>query len=421
MRSLIGEAIRAASCGTGLQQNMNRDGGSKHMPSKTADGSVERVKPIAADERVFLSPPHMSGRERELVAEAFESNFIAPAGPLLNRFEADLSAYTGFAHTAALTSGTAAIHLALRIAGIGRGDTVWSSTLTFIGGVAPILYQDAEPVFFDVDDFGLFDLDLLEAELEKANAANALPKAIILTDLYGIPCDGARARALCDRYGIVLVSDAAEAMGSRRAGQHAGHPAHFAAYSFNGNKIITTSGGGALCSNDEAAIGRARNLSAQAREPVAHYEHITFGYNYRLSNVCAAIGVGQLEALDERVARKRDIADAYRQALGGLSGVSFLGEPGGTHCNHWLSVMLLDGAECRAGPAAVIAALEAENIEARLAWKPMHLQPVFRDAPYRGGKASERFFDRGVCLPSGTAMSKQTLDRVIAIVHSELA
>ncbi len=391
------------------------------MLSDTANKARSQAAPGEASARVFLSPPHMSGRELELVNEAFASNFVAPAGPMLNRFETELSAYTGFAHTAALTSGTAAIHLALRIAGVERGDTVWSSTLTFIGGVAPILYQSAVPVFLDVDEFGLLDLDLLETELEKADRENSLPKAIILTDLYGIACDTRRARALCDGYGIVLVSDAAEAMGSTRDGLHAGHPAHFAAFSFNGNKIITTSGGGALCSNDGAAIDKARNLSAQAREPVAHYEHTTTGYNYRLSNICAAIGVGQLEALNDRVARKREIAAAYSQALGGLEGVSFLGEPEGTRCNNWLSVMLLDTAVGRTAPAEIIAALEAENIEARPAWKPMHLQPVFRDARYFGGKASELFFERGVCLPSGTAMSTQTLDRVIAILHSKLA
>ncbi len=391
------------------------------MLSDTANKAGTQAPPVEAPARVFLSPPHMSGRELELVNEAFASNFVAPAGPMLNRFEADLSAYTGFEHTAALTSGTAAIHLALRIAGVERGDTVWSSTLTFIGGVAPILYQSALPVFLDVDQFGLLDLDLLETELEKANRANTLPKAIILTDLYGIACDTRRARSLCDSYGIVLVSDAAEAMGSTRDGAHAGHPAHFAAFSFNGNKIITTSGGGALCSNDRAEIEKARNLSAQAREPVAHYEHTTTGYNYRLSNICAAIGVGQLEALDDRVARKREIATTYRQALSGLDGVSFLGEPEGTRCNNWLSVMLLDKALSRAGPADIIAALETENIEARPAWKPMHMQPVFRDALYFGGKVGEHFFDSGVCLPSGTAMSKQTLDRVIAILHSKLA
>ncbi len=373
------------------------------------------------DQRVFLSPPHMSGREEELVQQAFASNFVAPAGPMLDLFEERLQTYTGFKHVAVLTSGTAAIHLALRLCGVGAGDRVWSPTLTFIGGVAPILYLGAEPVFVDCERCGLVDLDLAEEELSRANQCNQLPKAMITTDLYGNPCDNERAHELCKRYGVQLISDAAEAMGAKRGITHSGHPARFAAFSFNGNKIITTSGGGALASNDEAAIVEARKLATQAREAVAHYEHETYGYNYRLSNICASIGVGQLEVLDERVARKREIFKSYKAELSSLAGISFLEEPAGAHSNKWLTVMMIDRMKSDRVPADVITALEDHNIEARPVWKPMHMQPLFRDAECFGGAAAADLYDTGVCLPSGTAMSEETLNRIVSVTRSALA
>lgn len=369
---------------------------------------------------IFLSAPHMSGRERELVAQAFDSNYIAPAGPMLKRFENDLVAVTGFEHIAALTSGTAALHLALRLLDIGANDTVWASTLTFIGGVGPILYQNATPIFFDVDQYGLIDFDLVELELKRANAANELPKAIILTDLYGLPCNIDRAREICAPYGIPIICDSAESLGSTIGSNPAGAGADFAVYSFNGNKIITTSGGGALGSNNSKHIAQAIKLSQQAKENVPHYEHKTVGYNYRLSNISAAIGVGQLEQLGNRVARKREIFETYKTELETHTGVTFLQEPPNTRSNRWLSVMFLDPEIHPGGPTRVLDALKRENIEARPVWKPMHLQPVFKSEKCIGGKAAENMFATGVCLPSGTAMTAVDQTRITTALTKAL-
>lgn len=369
-------------------------------------------------DRLFLSAPHMGGDELPLVQDVFASNWIAPTGPMVTQFEQDLSALTGITHVAALSSGTAALHLALRLAGIENGDAVWSSTMTFIGGVAPILYAGATPVFLDIEgDQFLLDLDLLESELTRARAGGKLPKVVITTDLYGHVVDAGRMRALADDYGFTWVSDAAEAVGAYRDGRHAGKGADFTILSFNGNKIITTSGGGALASDDGAAIERARFLSTQARDPAPHYEHTTYGYNYRLSNVCAAIGVGQLRVLEQRVAARRRINDRYRERLGKLPGLRFSGEAAGMRANRWLTTVRIDPAQAGFDREQLRLALEAENIESRPLWKPMHLQPVFAGAPYRGGDVAARAFDDGLCLPSGSAMSDADLDRVCAIAE----
>lgn len=369
-------------------------------------------------DRLFLSAPHMGGDELSLVQDVFASNWIAPTGPMVTQFEQDLSALTGIAHVAALSSGTAALHLALRLAGIADGDAVWSSTMTFIGGVAPILYAGATPVFLDIEgDQFLLDLDLLESELTRARAGGKLPKVVITTDLYGHVVDAGRMRALADDYGFTWVSDAAEAVGAYRDGHHAGKGADFAILSFNGNKIITTSGGGALASNDAAAIERARFLSTQARDPAPHYEHTTYGYNYRLSNVCAAIGVGQLRVLEQRVAARRRINDLYRERLGRLPGIRFSGEAAGMRANRWLTTVRIDPAQAGFDREQLRLALEAENIESRPLWKPMHLQPVFAGASYRGGDVAAQAFDDGLCLPSGSAMNDADLDRVCMIVE----
>lgn len=369
-------------------------------------------------DRLFLSAPHMGGDELPLVQDVFASNWIAPTGPMVTQFEQDLSALTGIAHVAALSSGTAALHLALRLAGIENGDAVWSSTMTFIGGVAPILYAGATPVFLDIEgDQFLLDLDLLESELTRARAGGKLPKVVITTDLYGHVVDAGRMRALADDYGFTWVSDAAEAVGAYRDGRHAGKGADFTILSFNGNKIITTSGGGALASDDGAAIERARFLSTQARDPAPHYEHTTYGYNYRLSNVCAAIGVGQLRVLEQRVAARRRINDRYRERLGKLPGIRFSGEAAGMRANRWLTTVRIDPAQAGFDREQLRLALEAGNIESRPLWKPMHLQPVFAGASYRGGDVAARAFDDGLCLPSGSAMSDADLDRVCAIAE----
>lgn len=370
-------------------------------------------------DRLFLSAPHMGGDELPLVQDVFASNWIAPTGPMVDQFERDLTQLTGIAHVAALSSGTAALHLALRLSGIGPGDTVWGSTMTFIGGVAPILYAGAQPVFIDVDgDDFLIDLDLLETELDRARRDGCLPKVVVTTDIYGHVVDGHRVRSLADEYGFVWISDAAEAAGAYRNGVHAGKGADFTVLSFNGNKIITTSGGGALASDDAAVIERARFLSTQARDPAPHYEHTTYGYNYRLSNVCAAIGVGQLRVLGNRVERRRAINALYRAHLGGLPGFRFTPEAGGMVANRWLTTVVIDPDAAGFDRETVRLALEAVNIESRPLWKPMHLQPVFADMQYRGSAIAEHAFAHGLCLPSGSAMHDDQVVQICEIIQN---
>lgn len=372
-------------------------------------------------DRLFLSPPHMGGRERHHVDEVFATNWIAPIGPMVNRFEADLAALTGIPSVVALASGTAALHLALRLSDIGAGDEVWGSTMTFIGGVAPILYQNAVPVFLDVDPATLLlDLDQLERNLdERHRSGGVMPKAVISTDLYGSAVDIDRMRALADRFDFVWISDTAEAVGSRFGSAHAGHGADFTILSFNGNKIITTSGGGALCCKDPELAERARFLSTQARDPAPYYEHSTFGYNYRLSGVCAAIGVGQLEVLNERVEARRAIHAAYQTRLTPLGAFFFHAEPDGSYANRWLTTIEIDPGT-GTSPEALRLALEAHNIESRPLWKPMHLQPVFASAPAMEGSKAARAFERGLCLPSGSAMSTDDVDRVCEIIRQAM-
>lgn len=373
--------------------------------------------PQAYPHRVFLSSPHMGGGEQALVEEVFASNWIAPTGPMVTRFEEDLSALTGIGHVAALSSGTAALHLALRLAGVGRGDEVWGATMTFIGGVSPILYLGAVPVFLDVEnDAFLLDLDLLETELYAVRQRGVVPKVVVTTDLYGHVVDQHRMRMLADTFGFIWISDSAEAVGAYRHGQHAGRGAHFTILSFNGNKIITTSGGGALLSDDAGAIEKARYLSTQAREQAPHYEHVTHGYNYRLSNVCAAIGVGQLRVLGSRVDARRRIHAAYRDGLASMTGVTFSGEAGDMRATRWLTTILIDPALAGFDRETARLALERENIESRPLWKPMHLQPLFAGNRYLGGTVAERSFDIGLCLPSGSAMSEEDVARTISIL-----
>lgn len=373
---------------------------------------------MSEQQRIFLSPPHMGGNELRYVEEAFASNYIAPLGPMVDRFEQAFAQYTGLPHCVALTSGTAAIHLALRGLGVGAGDTVFASTLTFIGSVAPVLYQGAEPVFIDADaGTWNMDVDLLAQALADAKKAGKLPKAVLPTDLYGQSCDVDAIRALCDEYGVALVIDAAESVGARYKDRHAGVGGHAAAFSFNGNKIITSSGGGMLASHNKKLIDEARFLSQQARDPAPHYEHTTYGYNYRMSNIVAAVGLGQLEVLNERVARRRQVFDYYKNALGGLPGIAFMKEATTGESNRWLSVMLVDAERFGASREAIRLELEKHNIEARPVWKPMHKQPVFAGATVIGGKVSEALFHDGLCLPSGTAMTDADLARICEIIR----
>jgi dTDP-4-amino-4,6-dideoxygalactose transaminase len=404
--------------------------------------------------RIFLSPPHLGGAEARFVSEAFESNYIAPLGPQVDAFEREFIQKSGIPYAVAVVSGTAALHLALRNLGIGPGDEVLASTLTFIGSITPILFQGGTPVFIDSDRTSWnLDPDLLAEELAACSRRGRLPKAVIPTDLYGQCADLERILAVCRPFGIPVVVDAAEALGAkyqRRAGEgegswvHAGVGARAAAFSFNGNKIITTSGGGLLASDDEGFIEQARFLSQQARDPAPHYEHSRIGYNYRMSNIVAAIGLGQLQVLDERVEQKRRIFAYYQQALSSLPGIEFMPEPNYARSTRWLTVILIHPDEFGADREAVRLALEAENIESRPIWKPMHLQPVFKTAPSEratgvlsrrynpeaenpthprydarlvGGTVSESLFERGLCLPSGTQMSEADLERIIRVIQ----
>jgi dTDP-4-amino-4,6-dideoxygalactose transaminase len=369
--------------------------------------------------RLFLSPPHMSGKEEEFIRQAFESNYIALLGPMVDAFERELAEELKVAHVLSTASGTAAIHLALRCLDIQPGDEVWASTLTFIGSIAPIMYERARPVFIDADpNTWTLDPALLSEALDIAAKKNELPKAILPTDLYGQSCDLDVIVETAERHGIPVICDSAEAMGTVYRGRRAGSGALMAAYSFNGNKIITTSGGGALVSADEKLIQRARYLSTQAREPVVHYEHKEVGYNYRMSNILAAIGRAQLGVLADRVARKRQIFQRYVDGLSDLRGISFMPEASYGRHTRWLSVVLIDAAQFGADYEAVRLALEAHNIESRPVWKPMHRQPVFNDARTIGGAVADSLYAKGLCLPSGTGMSQSDQDRVIAIVRS---
>jgi dTDP-4-amino-4,6-dideoxygalactose transaminase len=361
----------------------------------------------------------MSGKEQEFIRRAFDSNYIALLGPMVEAFERELAEELKVSHVLSTASGTAAIHLALRCLDIQPGDEVWASTLTFIGSIAPIVYERARPVFIDADrETWTLDPALLSEALATAARRNELPKAILPTDLYGQSCDLDTIVEASGRYGIPVICDSAEAMGTVYRGRKAGSGALMAAYSFNGNKVITTSGGGALTSGHEKLIQRARYLSTHAREPVVHYEHEEVGYNYRLSNILAAIGRAQLSVLADRVARRRQIFQRYVDGLGDLPGISFMPEASYGRHSRWLSVIMIDVAQFGADFETVRQALEGQNIESRPVWKPMHQQPVFSGARTIGGAVADSFYAQGLCLPSGSNMSQSDQDRVIEIVRS---
>jgi len=369
--------------------------------------------------RIFLSPPHMCGEEMKFVQEAFESNYIAPTGPMINLFEREFAEKVGIAHAVAVSSGTAAMHLAMRVLGVGAGDEVIASTLTFIGSVSPVVFQGTTPVFIDSDRMSWnMDPNLLAEEIEACRKRGRMPKAVIPTDLYGQCADMDRIREICDPYGIPVISDSAEAVGSSYNGRGSGSTAKAAVYSFNGNKIITTGGGGMLASNDGDFIKRARFLSQQARDRAPHYQHSEIGYNYRMSNILAAIGRGQLRVLDERVKAKRIIFDYYKKALTDLPGIEFMPEVPYGRSNRWLTVILVTPESFGADREEIRIALEQENIESRPVWKPVHLQPVFKGCRIRGGGVSEDLFRRGSCLPSGTQMTEEDLKRVTMVIKN---
>lgn len=365
-------------------------------------------------ERIYLSPPDMTSAERDALLRAFDSNWIAPLGPEVDAFEEELAARTGRLNAAALSSGTAGLHLALVLLDVEQGDEVWTSTLTFAATANAIRYVGAEPVFIDSErDSWNMDPELLAEALAGRAKSGTLPKAIIVVDLYGQCADYDRILRTCNEFEVPVIEDAAEALGAKYANAPAGSFGALSVLSFNGNKIITTSGGGALLGNDAALVDRARYLASQARQPVAHFEHVEVGYNYRLSNLLAALGRAQLSRLDGFVQRTRQIHAEYRRALEGIDGVDFLAEANGRYATHWLTCMLLDEERVGARPDAVCKHLGSHGIEARPVWKPMHLQPVFTDCKVVGGAVAEDLFARGVCLPSGTSLSAQDQKRVI--------
>jgi pyridoxal phosphate-dependent aminotransferase EpsN len=382
----------------------------------TAMGVPARVRPepAAPSSRIYLSPPHVGEEERALVVDAFDSNWVAPLGPHVDAFESEFAEATGAGHAAALSSGTAALHLALRRLGIGRGDEVLCSTLTFVASANPIVYEGALPVFVDSDEESWnMDPGLLAAELDDAARRGRLPSAVVLVHLYGQSADVAPILEACERYGVPLVEDAAEALGARYRGRAPGTFGRFGVFSFNGNKIITTSGGGMLVSPVETEIARVRFLASQAREAAPHYEHRTTGFNYRMSNVLAAIGRGQLRRLDERVAARRRNFAFYREALGQVPGLSFMPEAPYGSSSRWLSVVLVDPDAFGATAQDVGRHLERADIEARPVWKPMHLQPLFAGCRAVGGAVAESLFRRGLCLPSGSALGDSQRTRVV--------
>ena len=381
----------------------------------------------SANKRIYLSPPHMSGREKEYIDEAFASNWIAPLGPHVDAFEEELAAYVSVEGAAALSSGTAAIHLALILEDVKAGDRVFCSALTFAATANPILYLNAEPVFIDAEpESWNMSPAALERALAEATEGGALPKAVLVTDLYGQSADMDRIEDLCRKYGVALIEDAAEALGATCRERKCGSFGRFGILSFNGNKIITTSGGGALLSDDLEALQRARYLATQARQPARHYEHTEAGYNYRLSNILAAVGRAQLAVLEERVAARRAVFERYKQGLGDIEGIDFMPEASYGRANRWLTVMTVDLAVCKADRDRIIDALEDENIEARPVWKPMQMQPLYKGCRYyphqeaAEGSVSEHFFQQGLCLPSGSSMSVEEQERVIEVIKRQL-
>ena len=364
--------------------------------------------------KIWLSSPHMGTEELKNVQEAFATNWVAPVGPFINQFERDLSDYTQVKHTAVVQSGTAAIHLALRLLDVSKDDIVLCQSFTFIGSSNPITYQQAQPVFIDSEtETWNMCPEALETAIKSFIKQGKKPKAVLVVNLYGMPAKMKEIGALSERYKIPIIEDAAEALGSSIKGQACGSFGTFGILSFNGNKIITTSGGGALQSNDESAIAKARFLSTQAKDNFPHYEHSILGYNYRMSNIAAAIGVGQLQILDDRVVARRTNHWFYENLFKNVDGVQFLEEPQGFISNRWLSCILLEQSENKKLNSEHFRLhLEKDNIESRPLWKPMHMQPLYKGAAYFGGVVAEELFQKGICLPSGSNLTSQDKERI---------
>lgn len=374
------------------------------------------------NKKIYLSSPHMGGEELKYVHEAFDTNWISPVGPHIDSFERELAEANQIEHCAALSSGTAAIHLALIILGVKQGDEVLCQSFTFSGSCNPIVYVGASPVFIDSEsDTWNMDPSLLEEAIQSRIKKGKKPKAIIAVHLYGMPAKMKEIMTIARSYEIPVIEDAAESLGSKYFDQKTGTLGDIGIYSFNGNKIITTSGGGALVSKNAEWVQKARFLATQAREPAPHYQHQEIGYNYRLSNISAGIGRGQLKVLDERVRQRRANFDFYRNELGKLDGISFLLEPKGHLSNRWLTTILIDPAKNQGVTREDIrVALEHENIDSRPLWKPMHLQPVFSNCSFYGTGACERLFELGLCLPSGSNLSSTELAQVVNVFKKRL-
>jgi dTDP-4-amino-4,6-dideoxygalactose transaminase len=369
--------------------------------------------------KIWLSTPDMGGNERNFVSQAFDSNWIAPLGPNVNGFENDLALFLdNQVHVAALSAGTAALHIALILLDVQTGDEVICQSMTFSASANPIRYQNAIPIFVDSEsDTWNMDPKLLETAIKDRVAKGKKPKAIIPVHLYGMPAKMEAIMHISRHYEIPVLEDAAEALGSSINGKKCGTFGHMGILSFNGNKIITTSGGGALVSKNEDYIKKATFLATQARDAAPHYQHSQIGYNYRMSNICAGIGRGQMEVLSERIEQRRKNFAFYKECLRNLPGISFVEEPEGFFSNRWLTTILIDPKESDGVTREdVRLALEKENIESRPLWKPMHLQPVFKEYPYYGGNVSEKLFEKGLCLPSGSNLTKEELERVVEII-----
>ncbi|WP_422658568.1 aminotransferase class I/II-fold pyridoxal phosphate-dependent enzyme [Paenibacillus sp. EC2-1] len=376
-------------------------------------------------DRIYLSSPHMSGLEQQYISEAFETNWIAPLGKNVDCFEKELATYVGSEGAVALSSGTAAIHLALILLNVGKGDIVFCSSLTFVASANPILYQGATPVFIDSEpETWNMSPEALKRALKDYAAKGQKPKAVIVVNLYGQSADYDRIKSICDEYEVPIVEDAAESLGASYRDKKSGTIGKFGVFSFNGNKIITTSGGGMLVSDDANLLSKARFYATQAKDPARHYQHSHIGFNYRMSNVLAGIGRGQLQVLDERVARKREIFNFYCESLSVVEGLSFM--PDSIHgiSTRWLTAMLIDPDKVKVTSSEVVDHLERYNIESRPVWKPLHLQPLFKDAVYYPNgetDVSRQLFERGICLPSDTKMSQRSellvVEGIFDLIH----
>ncbi len=368
--------------------------------------------------RIYLSPPHLGDAELEFVKDALASNWVAPLGPHVDAFEKEIAELAGAPYAVALSSGTAAIHLALRLLNVQADDEVLCSSFTFIGTANPIVYQNARPVFID-SEAATWNMDphLLREELEDCAKRGRLPRAVIVVDLYGQCADYDPILEACAEYQVPVIEDAAEALGASYKKKSAGSFGKMAVLSFNGNKIITTSGGGMLVSHERSLVEQARFLATQARDAAPHYQHSEIGYNYRMSNLLAAVGRGQLRSLPDRIAARKSVREFYQKALGHLPGIEFMPQSAHGSSNHWLTCITVDPVQFGASREDIRSALEKANIEARPVWKPLHMQPVFAGCRSKGGAVSEKIFERGLCLPSGSALQTEDLHRITEQIY----